>query len=46
VRIEPAGPGEPAQTFPQFEPMQAAPGMAPAPRRRAWFAGLTVRGAK
>jgi anaerobic selenocysteine-containing dehydrogenase len=40
VRIRPAGPDEAGETFPQFAPMQAVPGMASAvPKWRAWFAG-------
>jgi anaerobic selenocysteine-containing dehydrogenase len=40
VRIRPAGTDEAGETFPQFAPMQAVPGMAAAPTKwRAWFAG-------
>ena len=41
VRIEPALPGEPARSEPQADaPMTPVPGMARAPRRRGWMAGL------
>jgi len=41
VRIYPAAPGEPAESWPQAAaPMTPVPGMAPAPKRRAWMAGL------
>lgn len=39
VRIRPASPDEPGESWPQFEPMRAVPGMANAPRRRGWMAG-------
>ena len=41
VRIYRADDGEPAQTWPQFEPVPAAPGTKAAhrPRTLAWFAG-------
>ncbi len=41
VRIYPAGPDEPEQTWPQAErPMTMMPGMSEAPRRRGWMAGM------
>ncbi len=41
VRIYPASSDEAAQTWPRPEQvMQPVPGMSPAPKRRAWFAGL------
>ena len=41
VRIYPAGPDEPEQTWPQAErPMTRMPGMSEAPRRRGWMAGI------
>lgn len=41
VRIRKAEPGEPEQTWPQFDAMHAVPGMAAkVPRWRAWFAGV------
>lgn len=40
VRIRKADPGEPRQTWPQFEALQRLPGMEPPPSRwRAFFAG-------
>jgi len=39
VRIRAADAGEPAQTWPQFAGVPAAPGTAAAPRWRAFFAG-------
>ena len=42
VRISKAGADVPAQTSPQFAPLQPYPGMKPAPRAwQAWFAGRT-----
>ena len=41
VRIYPAQPDEPGQTWPQADvPMGRVPGMAQAPKRRGWMAGL------
>ena len=41
VRIYPAGPEEPAESWPQAAaPMQPVPGMGVAPKRRGWMAGL------
>ena len=41
VRIYPARPDEPGETWPQTEqPMTRVPGMGPAPTRRGWMAGL------
>jgi anaerobic selenocysteine-containing dehydrogenase len=40
VRIAPAAPDEPGETWPQAErPMKPLPGMVRAPKRRAWMAG-------
>ena len=39
VRIYPAGADEPAQTWPQVEPVKPVPGTGTAPKRRAWMAG-------
>ncbi len=39
VRIRKAEAGEPAQSWPQFEPMPIVPGMAARPRIVAWLAG-------
>ncbi len=40
VRIRKADPGEPAQSWPQFDPLPRLPGMAERkPKWRAWFAG-------
>jgi hypothetical protein len=45
VRIRPADPGEPAQSWPQFASMPALPGTTPPPKRwRAWFAGTDKKG--
>ncbi|MCB2017708.1 MAG: hypothetical protein KDF54_09400, partial [Hydrogenophaga sp.] len=47
VRIYPAGPDEPHQTWPQAErPMTPVPGMSEAPQRRGWMAGLGMGGRK
>ena len=40
VRIYPAQPDEAQQTWPQTAPMGKVPGMAEAPKRRSWMAGL------
>ncbi len=40
VRIAPAAPDEPQESWPQFAAQPRAPGMAEAPRRRGWMAGL------
>ncbi len=41
VRIYPASPDEPGETWPRADkPMQIVPGMAEAPKRRGWMAGL------
>jgi anaerobic selenocysteine-containing dehydrogenase len=46
VRIYPAAPGEPQTSWPQAEaPLAPLPGMAAAPKRRAWMAGR-MEGAK
>ncbi len=43
VRIYPAAADEPGETWPQAaEPMTPVPGMAPAPKRRAWMAGMNL----
>ena len=40
VRIRPASPDEPKQSFPQFDSVPPLPGMAPKKAKwRAWFAG-------
>ncbi len=39
VRIYKAGPDEPEQTFPQFDPVDPVPGEAKRPSWLAWFAG-------
>ncbi|MCW5665913.1 MAG: molybdopterin oxidoreductase family protein [Piscinibacter sp.] len=39
VRIYPASPEEPAESWPQFEAMQPVPGMPEQPKRRGWMAG-------
>jgi sulfite dehydrogenase (quinone) subunit SoeA len=45
VRIRPAEPDEPAQSWPQFASMPALPGTSPPPKRwRAWFAGTDKKG--
>jgi anaerobic selenocysteine-containing dehydrogenase len=41
VRIAPAEPGEPAESWPQFAAMKPVAGMAPeAPKRQGWMAGI------
>ncbi|MDE2145839.1 MAG: molybdopterin oxidoreductase family protein [Burkholderiales bacterium] len=41
VRIYPAQPGEPAESWPQFQALGDVPGMPPKPARRlGWMAGL------
>ena len=40
VRIYPAQPDEAQQSWPQTAPMGTVPGMAEAPKRRSWMAGL------
>ncbi|WP_313927191.1 molybdopterin oxidoreductase family protein, partial [Pseudoxanthomonas sp.] len=40
VRIYPAQADEPGASWPQAEPMKPVPGMAAAPARRGWMAGL------
>ena len=39
VRITPAEPDEPAESWPQFEAMKPVPGMPAKPQRRGWMAG-------
>ena len=40
VRIYPADAAEPAESWPQFAAQPRVPGMAEAPKRRGWMAGL------
>ena len=41
VRIYPAQPDEPAETWPQFKAMHDVPGMSPTPKKRqGWMAGI------